>query len=303
MLGLGAFSAAADVTAFQMFQQDQPLHGRGGNGGGGGSGYGHRSVSPWTRPISERRDDQFQLPAQTSSRLSDQYTPQEYTTATKLQPRQLQWTASHTLGYDSAPAAALCYDVDQIQSGGLHFDVRQPFPSTTSATGWTRQFTQSVPGPNLASAECSGSQHLPQTFHEPPSNYYADCPLERTDSDVTRQLVCGRGQFSGNSSVMTCPPSVQNCSSYPTQSSSSSNSYNGSAAKSDRDTLSEWQCSSLAWHQSEPFSKPSLGQQTACPSTTSPQPSTTTLPYQESAWATTCDQKPVKITPSMSIGE
>lgn len=295
MLGVGSFPAA-DVTAFQAFH-DQSINGHG--------GHSQRSVSPWTQQSAECCQN-YQLP---SSRVpSDQFTPQEYSAVTKLPPRQLQWvTSSHTHGYDMA---ALTYDVELVQSEGHHLSQLQQVAVTTSNSGWTQQFNQAV-AQNLASVatNCSGSSHLIQTFQDPTKNYVADCPPEQVDAMMQSVRRCG--QFTDvSSSAMTAytadQPRVSDCTSYCVP---AMNLYSGSGVKSDPDDPTDWQCTlPPAWHQQTVCLKSSPGQQTAGTSITSPLHYPNTLPYTQvqsatTPWSATGEERPIKVTPSTSIGE
>jgi len=298
MLGLGSFPAA-DVTAFQMYQ-DQSVEGRG--------GHCQRSVSPWTQqPVQCRQN--YQLPADISSRHpSDQYTPQEYLPVTKLPPRQLQWVTSHTHGYDT-PAAALSYDAETVHSTGHHLSQLHQVAVTTSNTSWSPQFNEALTQNQSATAtDSSRSNHLLQSFQDPTKNYFVDCP-EQVE-DVAMQLVCGRGEFSDDLLAGTAytagQPFVSDCTSYCT---TPANLYSGSDVKSDPDGQSDWQRTlPVVWYQQDVRSKSSPGQQAACAATSSSVPYPSTAPYTPvpadiSPWSTTGEQKPMKVPPSMSIGE
>jgi len=286
---IGSFPAA-DVNTFQMFQ-DQSVEGLGGQC--------QRSVSPWSQQTVEYCPN-YHRPAETSSRLSsDQYTPQEFPTVTKLPPRQLQWVTSQTQGYDMA-ATALSYDVDMIQAQGQVHRVSV----TTSNTGWSPppQFNQSTTQKIAsAAADCSGSKHLIHTFQNAAKNYYA----EQT-RDAAVQSVSQRGPFTATSPVMTVLTTGQPCTSYCAP---SSTLYSGSVIKRDPDgPPSDWQCTlPFGWQQQEGCSKSSPGQQGDCSTTVSPlvYPSTvpyTVLPAGMTPWTTPGEQKSI-ITPSSSVGE
>ena len=295
MLGLGSFPAA-DVTTFQMFKEES-VQGRG--------DHCRRSVSPWTQQSTECCQN-YQLPVDSSSRLqTDQFTPQEYPIVTKLPPRQLQWVTSHTHGYNVA-ATALSYDVEAVQSGRHHLGQLHQIAVSTSNIGWSPQFNQPATQ-NLitAATDCPGSNLLLQAFPDPTKHYFLDCPLEQVNS-MMMQSACGSGQFTNTSSAVSAftpgQPQLVNCA-------QPSNVYRGSEVKSDPDGSSDWKCTlPIVWPKQEVCSKSSPGQQVICTSTTShlPYPSTmpyTPLPAQIAPWSTTCEQKPMKITPSMSIGE
>jgi len=311
MLGLGTFSAT-DVTTFQMFS-DQSVQGR--------CTQYQRSVSPWTQQSAECYS--YQLPGEMCSRLvTDQFTPQEYPTATKypivtkLPSRQLHWETSHTHGYDMA-AAALSYNVETDRSAGHHPGHVHQVAVTTSSTGWSLPFHQTV-SQNMTTAtaaDCSAANHQLQTFQDPTKNYFADCSVD----DVAMQSLCGQAQFTGTSSAVTAfsagQPHVSDCTSYCA---TPANLYSGSGVKSDPEAPSDWQCAlPPAWHQPAVCSTSSPGQRAVCSSTVSPLAYHNTVPYtpvatptQVSPWSTSCEQKltlpitlPNKITPSMSIGE
>ena len=313
MLGLGSFPAA-DVSAFQMFA-DHSVQGRGAQC--------QRSVSPWTQQSAECYS--YQLPGEICGRVAtDQFTPQEYPTVTKLPPRQLHWVTSHTHGYDMA-AAALSYDVETVQSAGQHPDHLHQVAVTTSSTGWSPSFNQAIvttsntgwsPPFNQAVSQnmtvatvtdCSAANHLLQTFPDPSKDYFADCSLD----DVAIQPLCGRAQFTSTSSAVNPfsvgQPHASDCTSYCA---TAANMYSGSGVKSDPD----WQCAlPPAWRQPAVCSASSPGQLAACSSTVSPLAYQNSVPYtpvptptQVSSWSASCEQKPtlpIKITPSMSIGE
>ena len=284
MTMLGSFPAA-DVTTFQMFHD----------------AHHQRSLSPWTTSGVECCPD-YRLPVDGSS--SDQFTPQEYPTATKLPPRQLHWVSSNTHGYDMPPTALSYDNVEAIQTTGQHHgQQRTPVTATTTNSGWSSQFTQVIPQ-NLVTTHCSTSHHQlpPLMFHDPSTkSYFVDCSLKRTaDDDALMQSVSGRGQFSNTSSTVTSP----GCSSYgvPTANSYSS----GSGVKSDPDGPSEWQRTTLpiVWHHnpvSDVSVKTDSGPQIAY---------STTVPYTSVGvpldWSMACEQnqiQPVKVSPSTSIGE
>jgi len=306
MLGLGTFPAT-DVTTFQMFS-DQSVQGRGTQC--------QRSVSPWTQQSAECYS--YQPPGEICSRLAtDQFTPQEYPTVTKLPPRQLHWVTSHTRGYDMT-AAALSYKVETDQSAGHHPGHLHQVAATTSSTGWSPlPFHQPVSQDMTAAtaADCSAANHLLQTFQDPTKNYFADCSLD----DVPIQSLCERAQFTSTSSAVTAfsagQPNVSDCTSYCA---TPANLYSVSGVKSDPDAPSDWQCAlPPAWNQPAVCSTSSPGQRAACSSTVSPVSYHNTVPFtpvptptQVSPWSTSCEQKltlpitlPNKITPSMSIGE
>jgi len=301
---LGSFPAT-DISTFQMFQ-NQSVQSRG--------GHCQHSASPWTQQTAEHCQN-YQLPAEVSSRLpSDQFTPHEYPTVTKLLPRQLQWVTSNACGYDTA-STALSYDVDMVQSQGYHHGQLHQVAVTTSNTDWSPLFNQHVT-PNFVSAatDCSGSNHLIQTFQGQPKNCFAECPLEQS-RDVMIQSVSGQRQFTDTSSVMSAftagqpQPPVSDSMSYCAP---PANLYSRSGIKSDPDGPSDWQCTlPLVWHQQEVRLKSSPGQQSACTSTTSPLPYPSTAPYtpvpaEMTPWSTTCEQKsiqPMTITPSTSVGQ
>ena len=288
MLGLGSFPAA-DVSAFQMFQ-DQ----------GGACGQQHqRSASPWTQTTAlECFPDYLQMPVETSSRLSDQFTPQEYPTVTKLPPRQLQWVSSQAHGYNAA--AALSYDVEAIQSGGLHPGQFQPVSATTSNGVWPSQFNQAV-SQNLvsATADCPGPNQ--QAFHDHTTNYFVDCSLKQASNDA----VCGTGPFTVGSSppFPVCRPSHSDSYGVPTSSYFSG----GSGVKSDPEGPADWPCSTLAlvWHQSDCATTSPRQPKAGVRSASSPQSYASTVPYTPVPvdWPAVPEQKPTRITPSMSIGE
>jgi len=281
MLGLGAYPAA-DVTAFQMFQD----HGRA------------RSVSPWTQQTAAGVEcfaaDFQQVPVGTSSRRlpPDQFTPQEYPIATKLPPRQLQWVTSHTHGYD-----VLSYDVETIQPTLHHHGQLQPVSAAAASNSvWSSSpFNQPVPQNPVAAAVQSPASDQP--FHDPATkkNYFAACSLNREGGDAT---TCGRVPF-----VVSSVASFTASSSYAVP---STNSFDG-GVKSDPDGPVDWQRSSLppVWHRPD-CSATSPGQPTAGGSTScSSRTYASTMPYTpvQVQWSAVREQKPMRITPSMSIGK
>lgn len=297
MLGLGSFQGI--TTSFQMHQVDPSVH----------VGPCQRSVSPWNglHPA-EYNCQNYQLPANTSS---DQFTPQDYPTVTKLPPRQLHWVTSSTRGYDMAPAA-LNYDVDTVSSTVHHLAQPYQIVTTTTNTNWSSQFSQvSIQNQATSATNCSASDLLPQSFQDLTKNYFVDCLSEQITGVHEMQPVCGREQFTTrNSAFITSQPPLSDC--CPP----AINLYSGgiSGVKSDPDGPTDWQCTlpGIVWRQTPDCFKSSPGQQTDCTSTMSPlsyhnaQPYTPT-PARVSPWSNSCEQKttvqPMKITPSMSIGE
>jgi len=292
MLGLGSFPAS-DNTTFQVFQ-DQ----------GRACGQNQRSVSPWTQRTAVECFSDYHVPVDASSRLpSDQFTPQEYPTMTKLHPRQLQWVSSHAHGYD---VAAMSYDVETIQSaGGHHHDQLPPVSVTTSNGVWSSQFNRAA-SHTLVSAgtDGSGSNHPLQAFQDPTNNYLMDCPLKQVDYNAAMRPVCGQLVASSLSPFSACPPSHSDSSSYAVP--SSSHSFNGGGVKSDPDGPADWHCSTLppVWHQST-CSTTSPGQPTpgAIGYTSRSYPSTISYAAVPDDWSAVQEQKPTRITPSMSVGE
>jgi len=190
MTMLGSFPAT-DISTFQMFQ-DQSVQGHG----------GQRSVSPWTTQQTVEYCQSYQLPADTSSRIpSDQFTPHEYPTVTKLPPRQLQWVTS-SQNHGGCDVTALSYDVHMMQSQGHCQGQLQQVAVTTPNTGWTSTHFNQPVTQNLvstASGDCSASNHLIQIFQNTTKNYFLDCPtpVEQSRAVMVRS-VSGQGQFTAD---------------------------------------------------------------------------------------------------------
>jgi len=158
---------------------------------------------------------------------------------------------------------------------------------------------------NLVSAatDCSGSNRPLQAFHDPTNSYFTDYSLKQADDSVTRQPACERVPFAVSSLTpfTACRPNHSDSSSYVVP---SANSFNG--VKSDPDGPADWHCSTrtTVWHQPN-CSATSPGQPVAGAPACSSGTYQSTMPYTSVPveWSAAREQKPMRITPSMSIGE